>query len=981
RNEAQGMYSIDFGPKPHRKSGLGKYSQGMKKALPLRVAKSPKDSIPLETNGLLNYSTFSWLSPLLWGVFRQGVDHVKKFGITEKESALINAQRMYGFWQAEREAKGDSQASFGKSIIRSFRTRILIGAFASLLYALLTLAIPIIVIHYFLDYLAEAENVTLKGGIIYVILLGLVAILRGVVSSFSWMLNFEAAARIKYGCLALLFRKILHVKSLQGKTEGDMANFIGNDGQRIWDGIIMGPFIIGGPMILIISGIYCVVYLGPWALVSIFIVIGFFPFMVTFAKMSEKFKDASIKLTDKRVALITQLLSSIKLIKMCVWEKAFVKKVSEMRAAEAAVLSRSVFVTSLNMGVAMLIPGLAACVTFVAYVANGNNLTPTQAFTFVALLNTMQAAMMTIPFALKSLAELAVTTRRIQQVLLMKEVDQYPALEEGSPYAVTVTNASFTWGKRALKEEVKDMGGRKRRPRRGKSKDKPGHEEQKRLQEKEGEEPILTGPILKDITFTIKKGHLVGVCGNVGSGKSSIISAILGRGAMMNVSNGTANWTEPSKRVLDHPDKNSYLLIYFLIVLSAVVLTLFKSLSVTKWTLTASTGIHRQGILSVVASPMAFFDSTPVGRIINRFSADLDEIDSRLPMNLDVFLTNVLLIIGAVTIITYVSPWFLLAVVPLGVIFVLVWIVFHGSVRKLKMLDHITRSPAISHMVTSIQGLASIHTYHRTHDFVQQHCKLLDTNSVAVFLFYAANRWLALRLDITGAGVAFITGFLVLVTYDHLNPALAGLALSYCVQMSGLLQFTTRLAVETEARLTSAQRMLEYCNISDKEGTAIPPENTQKLAAKWPFRGEIVFNNVKLRYRENTPLALKDINFVINPGERIGIVGRTGAGKSSLSVALFRLVELEAGSIVIDGVDISTIPLEHLRKGLSIIPQDPVLFTGSMRYNLDPFQEFPDADLWQALEKCMLPSGGPIVKYLEKNPRFSSVLSGSIGIR
>ncbi|GFR84980.1 multidrug resistance-associated protein 5 [Elysia marginata] len=1213
-----------------RRTGIGKYGDGLKKALPVRVGKRPKDQIPLETNGLINYSTFGWLTPILWGVFKRGVDHVKGLQITKKESAEVNAERMGRYWQAERAAKGDEAASFGKAIFRSFKTRLIIGVFASLLQAFLSLAIPIIVIQYFLKYLAsEQEEVTLKGGILYVVLLGLVIVSRGVAGSFSWMLNFEAASRIKYGCLALLYQKVLRVKSLQGKTEGDMANFISNDGQRIWDGIIMGPFILGGPMILVISSVYCVVYLGPWALVSVGIVIGFFPFMVTFAKMSEKFKDTSIKLTDKRVALVTQLLSSIKLIKMCVWEKAFTGTVAQLREAEAAVLSKSVFVTSLNMGVAMLVPVLAACVCFVAYVANGNNLSPTQAFTFVALLNTMQSGMMTIPFALKSLAEMAVTTRRIQEILLLDELESYPALEDGSADVVRLTNASFSWGKLASKQEEADeelkkssKGGKKKKP--------ASSEEQERLNETEQEATRVTAPVLHDITVSLKQGTLIGVCGSVGSGKTSLIKAILGRmelvsgevaltsgqvaftpqqawvindtlrdnitfgksfepdrykavveacalaqdfktfpagditevgerganlsggqrqrlclaratyseagvvllddplsavdshvashifqqcivgqlkasgrtvvlvshqlkflkecdeiivmkngaiaeqgshdqlltngkeyanlitlftekkdsssvdpravdyppntpdviaehsgpvtdngktyqgtqkpekliqeeqmggaaldlgvvgqyvdhmggwcvgtillasfclpvagatlaswflsfwleqgggTALMVVSNKTANWTVPSMRVVDNPDRCYYLLIYLLIVLGTVVLTLFKSLAVTKWTLTASTSIHRKGIQQIVSSPMAFFDATPIGRMVNRFSADLDEIDSRLPMNLDVFLTNVLQIVGAVVIISYVSPWFLLAVVPLGAVFMFVWTVFHRSIRQLKMLDNVTRSPVIGHLTTSIQGLASISAFQRAPDFQQQHCQLLDSNSVAVLLFYSANRWLALRLDMVSAGIAVVTGFLVLVTYGHLNPALAGLALSYCVQMSGLFQFTTRLAVETEARLTSAQRILEYCNLREVEGNG----NTQKPGDKWPFRGEVVFNNVKLRYREAAPLALDDINVEIHPGENIGIVGRTGAGKSSLAVALFRLVELESGNIVIDGLDTSDLDLECLRRSLSIIPQDPVLFTASVRYNLDPFQEFSDSDLWQALEKC-----------------------------
>ncbi|BFZ00219.1 hypothetical protein BsWGS_03257 [Bradybaena similaris] len=432
------------------------------------------------------------------------------------------------------------------------------------------------------------------------------------------------------------------------------------------------------------------------------------------------------------------------------------------------------------------------------------------------------------------------------------------------------------------------------------------------------------------------------------------------------------NLSIPSNRVIDHPDLEMYLLIYAAFIPVLIISTLLRSFSLMKATLRASSHLHNIGFMQILHCPTSFFDATPVGRIVNRFSADLDEIDVRLPMNAEVFLTNVLQVIASMAMIGYVSPWFLLASVPLAVFFFSLMIVFHVCIRQLKCLDNITRSPVISHIGMSVQGLTCIYAYRKTGQFVRKHCELLNTNSVAVFLFYAANRWLALRLDLVSAGVGFLTALLIVATYDHLNPALAGLALSYSVQMSGLFQFTARLAVETEARFTSVQRILEYCDVSEQEKSVAVTNN--QLSKDWPKTGVINFSGVRLRYKNDVPLALKDITFHIESHAKIGIVGRTGAGKSSLTVALFRLTELEAGKILVDDVDISTLSLNDLRSRLSIIPQDPVLFAGNLRYNLDPFQQFSDADIWQALEKCHIAS---MVKSLEHQLDTTVVESGN----
>ncbi|XP_072111302.1 ATP-binding cassette sub-family C member 5 isoform X5 [Mobula birostris] len=346
---------------------------------------------------------------------------------------------------------------------------------------------------------------------------------------------------------------------------------------------------------------------------------------------------------------------------------------------------------------------------------------------------------------------------------------------------------------------------------------------------------------------------------------------------------------------------------------------------------------------------MKFFDITPSGRILNRFSKDMDEVDTRLPLQTEMFIQNIILVFCCIGVIAAVFPWFLVAVAPLVILFMILNQVSRIFIRELKRLDNITHSPFLSHVTSSIQGLTTIHAYNKTAEYRHRYQELLDANQAPFFLFTCAMRWLAVRLDVVSIVLIGTTAVMIVLMHGHIPPAYAGLAISYAVQLTGLFQFTVRLASETEARFTSVERIHHYIKILELEASAHVKDKTPP--ADWPQHGQITFANVEMRYRENLPLVLKKVSFTIKPQEKIGIVGRTGSGKSSLGIALFRLVELSGGSIIIDGVNITEIGLADLRSKLSIIPQDPVLFTGTVRYNLDPFQQYSEEQVWDALER------------------------------
>uniref|UniRef100_A0A8C9NDR2 ATP-binding cassette sub-family C member 10 n=1 Tax=Serinus canaria TaxID=9135 RepID=A0A8C9NDR2_SERCA len=399
-------------------------------------------------------------------------------------------------------------------------------------------------------------------------------------------------------------------------------------------------------------------------------------------------------------------------------------------------------------------------------------------------------------------------------------------------------------------------------------------------------------------------------------------------------------------------DVNFYLIVYGSIAGANSLFTIIRAFLFAYGALRAASVIHDRLLQRVLKATVTFFDTTPTGRILNRFSSDLYCVDDSLPFILNIFLANIYQLLGMLVIMTYGLPWIGLVLLPLAVVYFIIQRYYRFTSRELKRLHSITLSPIYTHFSETLSGLSTIRAMRATKRFELENQLHLEQNQRCLFASKTVMEWLDIRLQMIGvAVVTAIAGIAIIQHQKQLgNPGLVGLALSYALSVTHLLSGLIDSFTHTEMMMVSVERTEEY-------STDIPTEPQDKLvqvSADWPREGLVEFQQVVLAYRPGLPNALDGVSFTVYPGEKLGIVGRTGSGKSTLFLALFRMVEMKSGQILLDGVDSQLVGLEELRSRLAIIPQDPFLFSGSIRENLDPQGKRTDAELREVLEQCHL---------------------------
>ena len=432
--------------------------------------------------------------------------------------------------------------------------------------------------------------------------------------------------------------------------------------------------------------------------------------------------------------------------------------------------------------------------------------------------------------------------------------------------------------------------------------------------------------------------------------------------AVMCFSDLMVSWWSSRKQVVGQTlTQDQYLYWYAIFIGLTIVFVCLRQIPFV-WAITkCAAGSHGKLLHNVLNAPSSFFDTTPTGRLINRFSKDMEAIDLVIPESLNLFYNLLLVVLGMMGVMIYSAYYLSIILVVLLFLFTILFRYYLQTNRAQKRLEANGRSPLLAIMNETLGGLPTIRAYGMADDFSRRHIARLDTSARSTYSWRVSQRWLSSRVDWIACVINVATGIIILLMLFGMsqssrksNVGTLALAITYAVGLGGAFGFLTTMAADLEAAMSSVERVKEYVEDIPQEKVAVygtGPEEVRQPEPTWPDKGRVSIVNLDVRYRPTLPLVVKSLSCEIQAGQHIGVVGRTGSGKSTIMLTLFRMVEAAGGCIMIDGFDISKLSMYDLRSKLTILPQDPVLFAGTIRSNLDPFARFTEDEVWSSISR------------------------------
>uniref|UniRef100_G3NR61 ATP-binding cassette, sub-family C (CFTR/MRP), member 3 n=1 Tax=Gasterosteus aculeatus aculeatus TaxID=481459 RepID=G3NR61_GASAC len=519
-------------------------------------------------------------------------------------------------------------------------------------------------------------------------------------------------------------------------------------------------------------------------------------------------------------------------------------------------------------------------------------------------------------------------------------VDSEPVINEAKRNFIRQISIISADGENPKSRSVRRHTGSQRKHSEQQDKKKP-HELQKLIQSETAETGRVKSKVYLEYAKAVGVLLSVFICFLYGCQSAAAIGANI----------WLSQWTNDASANQTQENLNMRVGVYAALGIAQGILVMMSSFTLAMGNIGAARKLHANLLTNKFHTPQSFYDTTPLGRIINRFSKDIYIIDEALPSTVLMFLATFFVSLSTMIVIVSSTPIFAVVIAPLAFIYIFVQRFYVATSRQLKRLESVSRSPIYSHFSETVTGSSVIRAYGRHSAFVMMSDMKVDENQKSYYPGIVSNRWLGVRIEFIGNCMVLFAALFAVTGRENLNPGLVGLSVSYALQVTMSLNWMVRMTSDLENNIVAVERVKEY---SETKTEAPWEVEDKKPPPDWPTEGNVEFQDYSVRYREGLDLVLKNLTLSVKGGEKIGIVGRTGAGKSSMTLCLFRLLEAAAGEISIDGVKISELGLHDLRSRLTIIPQEPVLFSGTLKMNLDPFEKYSDEELWGALQQSHL---------------------------